>query len=194
MTGAQTASFVVLTTAVVLVYLLVVIGVPRLARLLFRHRLDVIRDECVDAILDGRLHEATSVRRFLRTIDTAMAISRELTLPRIFALAQALVDVGIDLSQVIPRGWYADLEADEQKIMVQLDKRLCHAYGTYLDWGSPVSWVRRPFVLLIEQLRPAGDTAKARKAVAVVARETLQPTAARPLPVIPSPRHLFAGR
>ena len=58
LTDAQAATFVTLLAALTCLFLLVILGVPRLARLLFRHRLEVIRDDCMDAILDDQLREA----------------------------------------------------------------------------------------------------------------------------------------
>ena len=194
MTSTQTASFVALIAALVLIYLLAIIGVSRLARLLFRHRLEVIRDDCVDATLEGRLPETPSVRRFLHTVETGAAVSHVLTLPRLFALAQALVDMGVHIEEVALPTCYADLQPVERKIMYQLEERLCCAYKSYLNWGSPASWARRPFISLAGLLRPSGRTAKAKEALPAVAREELEDTTVRPSPALLSPRHIFAGR
>lgn len=195
MTSTQTASFVILITALVLILLLLIIGVPRLARLLFRHRLEIIRDECIDAILDDHLREAPSVRHFLRTVETATQISHYLTLSRLFALAWAMIDSGVDTkTAVTPPASYDDLHRAEREIMRQLDSRLCRAYASYLNWGSPASWPRRPFVALAGLIRPAGHIAMARKALPAVARETLQDTAARRSPARPIPVPHLADR
>jgi hypothetical protein len=189
----QTASFTTLIAALVLICLLVIIGVSRLARLLFRHRLEVIRDECVDAILEGHLHKTPSVRHFLRTVEAGTAVSHVLTLPRLFALAEAMIDVGVPIESIALPTCYADLEPAERKIMYRLEDGLCSAYRSYLNWGSPASWPRRPFVCLAGLIHPSGRTAKAKEALPAVAREELEDTGVRP-PTLPSTRHLLAGR
>jgi hypothetical protein len=193
-TSAQTATFLTLLAALALLFLLVTAGVPRVARLLFRCRLEIIRDDCMDAILDDQLREAPSVGYFLRVIETGAAIPRLLTLPRIFALSRALVDGSIDIEDVAPPPSYADLGPDERGIMHRLDARMCDAYASYLNWGSPVSWILRPFVLLVGRIYPGSDIVKAEDALPAVVRETLRDAPDKRARLNPRYGHLFAGR
>jgi hypothetical protein len=192
MTSNQATSLAALGGALLLLFLLVIIGIPYLARLEFIRRLESIRDECFDAILQDRLHEGQSVELFLRGVETSAAASRLLTVPRLLAFARALIDVGIDPQELVLLPGYPDLPAGERHIMGELEARLCEAYRCYLNWGSTTSWIRRPYLWLISCLRPASAIARAREVLPAVARETLQHTA-KPTRN-PPPGHLFASR
>lgn len=176
MTSAQTATLGALTGSLVIPFLLAVIGVPRLARLVFLHRLEVIRDDCIDAILEDRLTEADSVSRFLQVAETGADLPRFLTLPRLFALSRAMVDAGIDVENVAPPPSYSDLRPGERQLMRELDGRMSAAYKAYLNWGSPASWVLRPARFLISHIHPSSAFVKAEVAVPAVARERLTET------------------
>lgn len=193
MTSTQTASLAALAGALFLLFMLVIVGIPRLARLLFRYRLEVLRDECMDAILDDRLREAGPARRFLRAVEAGAAVPHLLTMPRLFAIAQALVDAGVDLQELAPPPDYTDMLPHERRIMDRLDTRLSDAYRSYLDWGSPAIWVRRPCLWLLSWIRPASDIVKAREVLPAVARETLQDSTAKPRRAA-LPGHLSASR
>lgn len=193
MTSTQTASLAALAVALFLLFMLVIVGIPRLARLLFRYRLEVLRDECMDAILDDRLREVGPVRRFLRAVEASAAVPHLLTMPRLLAITQALMDAGVDLRALAPPPGYADLRPDERGIMDQLDARLSDAYRSYLDWGSPAVWVRRPCLWLVGWIRPASNIVRARAVLPAVARETLQDSTAKTRRAV-LPGHLFASR
>jgi hypothetical protein len=188
-TSAQTAAFASLVISLAVLFLLVILGIPRLARLVFVHRIEVIRDACMDAILDDQIRETSSVRRFVQVTETGAELPHLLTLPRLFALSKAMVDVGIDVSHVASAHTYADLPAAQRGVMLELDDRLCKAYASYLNWGSPAGFVLRPLGALMSRIQPGSAFAKAEDAVPAVARETLAQ---------PSRRNLsygnFAGR
>jgi hypothetical protein len=192
-TSAQTATFVSIVASLVILFLMVIIGIPRIARLVFLRRIEVIRDECVDTILDDRLHETPSVKSFLRLVETGARLPHLLTLPRLFALSRAMVDCGIDIDREASLPTYDDLCPEQRNIMLRLDKRMCVAYMSYLTWGSPASLVLRPLGMLMSHLLPGSAFTKAEDAVPAVARETLRET-----PAQPSRRGLsysyFAGR
>ena len=174
LTSAQTATFVTLLAALICLFLLVILGAPCLARLLFLHRLEVIRDDCMDAVLDDRLREAPSVELFLKVTETGAALPRQLTPPHLYAASRVIVDAGIDIADLAPPPTYEDLGPDERGIMDELDKRMRMAYTAYLKWGSPASWILRPLVFLASRIHPGSDLAKTKVALPDVARETLQ--------------------
>ena len=193
MTSKQAMSLAALGGTLFLLFLLVVVGVPYLARLLFIRRLESIRDDCFDAILQDRLHEDRSIELFIRGVETSAAAPRLLTVPRLLAAARALVDVGVDLQELVLLPGYPDLPAGERRIMGELEERLREAYRCYLNWGSAASWARRPYLWLVSSLRPASAIAKAREVLPAVAREALQHPA-KPTHRNPLPGHLFASR
>lgn len=191
MTSAQSAAFATLTVAVTALFILLIAGVPQLARLLFRKRIEVIRDDLVDAILDDKLRETRSVQRFLKAAEAGTALPRRLTLLRIYALARAAIDSGIDVEGASRRPQFSDLEPAERQLMQELDARLCRAYVSYLSWGSPSALILKP-LLLIARLRRRGETVKAGDALPAVARESLRAGAAQPSSLIPW-RFVMAG-
>jgi hypothetical protein len=178
-TSAQIATFVTMAAALALIVLLAVVGTPRLAGLVFVYRLEVIRDNCMDAILDDKLHESTSVRRFLRGIETATAWPEHLTLPYLFAVSQEMVAAGIDVARLGVPPKYDDLGDRESRFMLDLDARMCDAYRSYLNWASPVGWLLRPITIVVSRIRPRSTIAIARGAVHGVAREILRQPIAR---------------
>jgi hypothetical protein len=193
LTSAQTVTLGALTGSLLILFMLAVIGVPRLARLIFLHRLEVIRDDCIDAILEDRLKEAASVSRFLQVAETGANVPHFLTLPRLFALSRAMVDAGIDVDKVAPPPSYSDLQPGERQLMRELDERMCAAYKAYLNWGSPASWILRPARFLVSHIHPSSAFVKAEGAVAAVARERLSEAPVRPSRGRLSYQH-FAGR
>ncbi len=175
--GAASA-LAVLLIAMAVLCVLTVVGIPYLTRLLFRHRLEVIRDDCMDEVLRGHLRLLPSVERFLLATEIGSPRPRLLNLPRIFAAYKAMTGLGVDLQQVAPVPSYDELQADEQRIMRWLDYRLCTAYHSYLKWGSPMSWVLQLVVPLISSINPQSRIVEAEDALPALARETLQRTGA----------------
>jgi hypothetical protein len=191
-TSAQSAAFAALAIAIVALFVLVITGVPQIARLLFRKRMEVIRDDLVDAILDDKVRETRSVQRFLKAAEAGTNLPRRLTLARIYALAKANVDSGIDMKAVSRRPQFSDLEPAERELMRDLDSRLCRAYVSYLSWASPSALVLNPLLTLIGRVRRSGETVKAGDALPAVARESLRAGTAQQSSLIP-PRFFAAG-
>lgn len=96
MTSAQAQWFWALIVACAFVFALVLAGCPGLARLLFRHRLEGIRDDGVDAVLDGRLRRDDPVRTFLNVLELIAAHARWVTPARGVAMVSGLRDLGVD--------------------------------------------------------------------------------------------------
>jgi hypothetical protein len=175
MTSAQAQSFATLITALAVVLTIVLAWAPKLARLLFRHRLDAIRDEGVDAILDGRLRQEPPVDAFLQAVDQGRKYARWLTLARNVAILSAPADLGVDDPIVMhsPNSSW-ELDGHERKIMHGLEQRIADAFRSYLIWGSPLGWALAPIALIASRTRPGGELAKAEDALPALARETMR--------------------
>jgi hypothetical protein len=193
MTGMQVATLAVVFATLVALCLLVILGVPGVARLIFRHRLEVIRDECMDATLRNELRTLPSVQQFITTTEASAARPQSLSLPRVFAAYQAMVSLGIDVRKVAPPPRYTELAQHERAVMEELENRVCDAYSSYLTWGSPMSWLLRLVVSFLSAVHPGSDTVPAEDALPAVAREALQGPdwhlAHKSLV-----RHIYAGR
>lgn len=192
MTNAQSAAFTALAVAIITLFFLVIMGVPWIARLLFRKRMEVIRDDLVDAILTDKLREARSVQRFLKAAEAGAEQHRRLTLARIYAVAKASVGSGIDIEATARRPRYSDLEPAERQLMQEFNSRLCQAYVSYLTWGSPSALVLKPLLALIARVHRGSEAVKAKNALPAVARESLRAGTAQPSPLIPR-RFFTAG-
>jgi hypothetical protein len=172
MTGTQAATFAVLFGTLVTLCLLVILGVPGVARLMLRHRLEVIRDDCVDAVLRNELRTLPSVQQFITATEASAMRPRSLSFPRVFAVYQAMVSLGIDVREAAPPPpQYAELGQDERVVMQRLEDRVCDAYRSYLKWGSPMGLLLR---LLVSLLDPTSDKVPAEDALPAVAREASQ--------------------
>lgn len=158
MTGSDIGSFVSLIAACVIVLTLIVTGIPYLARVLFRHRVEVLRDECVDAIFDGKLRPEASVKSFIRSTENIGPRARRLTLLRALVTYVALVRLQTPRSVLPPPPSYPDLGPDEQLIMGALDKRYQDAFRSYLSWGSATAWIVAPLLKVIfHRVNPEAD-------------------------------------
>lgn len=193
MTSAQVTAFVTLVLAIIALFVLVIRGVPQIARLLFLRRIEVIRDECMDAVLDGRLRETRSVGRFLKAIDVGADIAPHVTLARMFAVARAMVDTGRDTGSMARSPRFSDLSPAEREFMHTLDERLYRAYISYLTWGSPAALVLKPYLVLAGRFRRGGRIVKAEDAMPAVARETLRAGTAQDI-LLWRPRISMAAR
>jgi hypothetical protein len=171
--STQLESFVTLTATSALVIILVILGGPRLARLLFRQRVESIRDDCMDAILDGRLQRGPLVDRFLAAIEHGAERARWRTLPRIVALYIACVNLGVGRAGPAERPSYAELRPDERDMMHSLETRVEAAYQSYLVWGSPAGWAFGPLVLIAHHIRPRGKLATTDGTLPALAREAM---------------------
>jgi hypothetical protein len=187
--SAQIAVAATLAIAIAALFLLIILGIPLMARLLFTKRMEIIRDDCVDAILNDKLRETQSVERFIRVVETGTEISRRLTLPRIFAVARAAVDIGIDIKSMTRAPKYTDLVPSERHLMQELDSRLCAAYVSYLTWGSPAALILKPFLAIASRVHHNSEMVKAEDALPAVARETLRAGAVQSSVLVP--RRLF---
>lgn len=193
MTDTQDATFAILLGALAALCLIVIVGVPAVTRLLLRHRLEIIRDACVDAVLGGQLRNLPSVQEFIAATESSAARPRPLSLPRVIAAYMAMTSLGIDVREMNHSPRYPELNRPERLIMDGLEDRLCDAYRSYLKWGTPMSWLLRPLVSLLGAGYPTIDTVPAEGPLPAVAREAFQGTDrhASPKSLI---RHTYAGR
>jgi hypothetical protein len=179
LTSAQIAVIGAMVSALALVSLFAVTGIPRIARLVFVHRLEVIRDDCVDAILAGQVSESPSVARFLKVAETGAEQPRLLTMPWLFAVSRAMIDLGVVIPDTSSVPGYDDLPPAAGERMKQLHRRLCAAYRSYLAWGSPAGWILHTIGLIARLLHPGSTLARTDYAVPAAAWKTAAATPAR---------------
>jgi hypothetical protein len=168
-TGADVGSFVSIVAASVLVMALIVTGIPALARVLFRHRVEALRDECVDAILDGKLRPEPTVESFIRSTEQIGSRARRLTLLRAITMYIALVRLQTPRSVLPAQATYSDLEPDEARIFSDLERRYKDAFWSYLSWGSATAWIIAPLLKVIfRRVNPKADVATEREVLPMV--------------------------
>jgi hypothetical protein len=143
---------VALTGTSALVFALVILGGPRLARLLFRQRLEAVRDDCMDEILNGRLRRDPAVDKFLTATARGAERAQWRTLPHLLALYVACVQLKVRRPAQQPT--YTGLQPGEREIMKDLDARVERAYRSYLRWGSPLGWAQALLVLTVRLRHP----------------------------------------
>lgn len=171
-TSSGVGSFVSLIAAAALVIILILIGIPSLARILLRYRLDTLRDDCVDAILDGKLPRDSSVQSFIRSVERIGPRARLLTLSRAIAMYLAFVKLGTPVSDLTIAPSYHHLTSDERKLMSDFDSRRQAALWSYLIWGSPMGWAIAPVLLVINRrVSPSSPVAKPEDALPKLTRE-----------------------
>ena len=174
MTGSQAGSFAVLIGGLIAVAAVAVVGLPCLARMRFRDRLEAIRDDGVDAIIAGRLRQEEPVADFLAAIEVGGDYARWVTFARNVAILTALADLGFeDPRDLYPPPSYCELDGGERKIMHSLEERATSAFRSYLIWGSPLGWALAPIAVLTVKARPHGKVAKAEHALPAAARKTI---------------------
>ena len=169
MTGADVGSFVSMIAASVLVMALIVIGIPALARVLFRYRVEALRDECVDAIFDGKLRPEPTVESFIRSTEQIGPRARRLTLLRAVTAYIALVQLQTPRSVLPAQTTYSDLEPDEARILSDLERRYNDAFWSYLSWGSATAWVIAPLLKVIfRRVDPKADVVTRKEVLPMV--------------------------
>jgi hypothetical protein len=169
----QVESFGTLIAVSAVLVVIVLVGGPALARLLFRSRLEVVHDIAVDAILDGDLQPEHPVKTFIEAVDHAAEHPRWLTLARGVAMLRALEDLGIeDPTKLAPQLSYRGLQPSERELMHELEQRTYAAFRSYMIWGSPLGWAVAPFIFLVK-FHPGKRFTKTDKTVPAVAREVM---------------------
>jgi hypothetical protein len=165
-TSTELGVFATLIATSAVVIVLILTGVPRLARLLFRQRLETIRDDLVDAVLDGRLPREASLQSFIKSLDQVGDQARLLTLPRAIAMYLALVKLRVPNATLGPVDSFGSLESDERRLMHEFEKRRQSALWSYLTWGSPLGWAMAPLLVAITRhIHPVGKLADAEEAL-----------------------------
>jgi hypothetical protein len=140
MTGAQLAMFATLVGAVVCAWLALFYLFPLAARARFQYRATVLRDECSDAVLDGRLRHVAPVQSFLDRADRMAAR------PDFFSLTNALT-----LHRTMRKlNWKPEpskqicdfpLKPEEQELLDRLNRELERAFVHRLVFGSSFGWL-----------------------------------------------------
>ena len=174
MDGAQTGSFAVLVAAMAIVAALVLLGVPCVARLIFRSRMEAIRDDGVDAILAGQLRHEPPVSAFLAALERVARRANWATIARNGAIVRALYDLEVEH----PRDEFLAfdfrcLDSAERKIMSDLEWRVIDAHRSYMIWGSPLGWIFSMIVLVATRYGPESKLGKTQRTMPDVTRETM---------------------
>jgi hypothetical protein len=174
MTSSQAASFATIIVALATILALVLTGAPCLARMWFRHRLEAIRDDGVDAILNGQLRQEFPVSDFLHALELGGKGARWLTIARSVAVVAALADCDVDDPRNMVKGRsHCDLEPGERKVIHGLEERAAAAWRSYLIWGSPLGWALAPLASVAARYRPHGKVARTEDALPAAAREAM---------------------
>jgi len=137
-TGAQLAVFATLVAILGGVWVTLFFLLPLNARATFQYRATVLRDECLDAVFNGRLRRTAPVEWFLERAG-AMAERPELfSLTRALAVHQAMVELGCDGEE---RPSHASLKPEESELLDRLDHQLDRALVQRLVLGSSFGWL-----------------------------------------------------
>lgn len=198
-TGAALGSFIILIAASAIVIVLVLTGGPALARLLVRHRLEAIRDDCVDAVLDGWLQRDESVDHFIRSVERTARCARRVTLLRSLAMYIAIVKLQVSRAEFPTAPSYCDLNPAERKFMHGLEKRQLDALWSYLTWGSPMGWAIAPLLIAINRrVRRTAKVATPKDALPCLTRDAAlcneQSESPATVQWVNGSHHLFAPR
>lgn len=170
----QIETFMTLVAAFGAVIVLVIRGAPALARLLFRHRLEAVHADAVDAILDGQLRLEPPVKAFMRIVEQGEEHARWMTLPRSLAVLRALYDLGVENPGALARRpSFCDLDQSERKIMHSLEDRLYAAFQSYMIWGTLLGWLFAPVMFTTRRWRRGGKRAQTDSSLPNVARDAL---------------------
>jgi len=114
-------------------------GVPLVARIGFVNRIDELRDRAVDKVLAGELPiDSLPVREFVEVLDALSRSSRHLTIARMVAYEAVWAKAGIKPRK---RPSFAELDAEQRKVMHAFERELVNSVRSYLLWGSPVGYV-----------------------------------------------------
>jgi hypothetical protein len=195
LTGTTSALLLVFLAVAACLILAIFVGIPYLVRLTFRARLEVIRDDCMDAILDGRLAREKSVCEFLQVMDNSAEIARRSTLSRALATFLALRQLGVrDPRELVSSPDYCDLEPSQQEVMESFEERNFAAVRSVILWGSPLGWLLAPVAWLASRYHPQGELAKTDNALPLVAREVVCERSELASMLQRRSRHSFAGR
>jgi hypothetical protein len=151
------------------------IAVPYLARQAFRARLGEIRDDTVDALLDGRLPRGATADAFLEilAVTAGRLAAASLTDNILAALDYCRQGISRPAARLSPAG-AAGLRPAEREIMRKLENRACDAYQQFIIWASPVGWLTAPAILARRRLAPP------RPAHACGQESAARPAAGRP--------------
>jgi hypothetical protein len=196
-TSAELGAFASLIAASGLVIFLILVGVPAVARLLFRYRLETVRDDCVDAVLDGQLPSDPSVKAFVGSVDRLATRARDLTLPRAVAMYITFLRFGVPENALPEPACYRELEPAQHKLMDEFERRRGAALWSYLTWGSLMGWVLAPaLVAIAHRVSPVGRFVKPADALPKLTRDAVlcSDQSSSPLAVEWVSRRLFAHR
>ena len=138
MTGEGLAVFAAIVVLALSAWTTLFYLVPLIARSRFQYRATVIRDECIEAVFDGRLPRSAPVEEFVATADSMAKHPEEYTLLRALAAHRAMKDLGC---QVPEPPSYGSLKPEERRLLHKLDSQLFEAFSDRLIRGSSFGWL-----------------------------------------------------
>jgi hypothetical protein len=128
-TGVQAPALVLLLAGLAPAAGTGVAGLAWLARLRLRHRIEVIRDDGVLAVIDGALPGTPAVCRYLAALEAMAARpGTGCAAARLHLVTAALPD---------PR----DLTPGQRRVLDSLTCRVLAAARSCLIWGRPAAWL-----------------------------------------------------
>jgi len=180
---------VTFTISLAITLVLAVWGIRRLAQIAFTSRLEAIRDDCEDAVLDGRLREKQQVKELLSRLDDMMKYGRRVTYARLLALRLAASQVGLDIvaEAQTEELSYSGLQPTERRIMHELEERLLQAWVSYVNLSTPLGWAHTVASRIGRRLRPGKPNRRAQA-------DSLPTLAAKDVCRLPARRSPITGR
>jgi hypothetical protein len=113
-------------------------GSQSLARLQFRHTIEAIRDDGVDAILDGRLRADGPASYYLGSLET---MAEQANWDTVAIAVKFLPNMAVEGEGREPSPIFLSMTVEEQNILRGLQARVKAAVRAYLIWGNPVRWL-----------------------------------------------------
>lgn len=115
--------------------------IPAQLRSMFRYRVWRLRDEFVDAVLDGRLQWGPSVDDLLERMEFTIRAARELTLVRLLSVHFLVRDLRLQERK--------PAHTDEEILLEEYRFRLIQLVAMHVMAGSPSGWIGSVLLSLI---------------------------------------------
>ena len=158
MNGGELLSFVASSLTSIFVTAAIFWGVPRLARTAFRAQLDMIRDDLLCDVANGRLTNHAAASRFLDRLELLHRHAYWVRLSRAFALTRALAAAGKKPESLLVD--FNELPLPERRLMYEYQARIVDAGIKQLLRGSVAGWILIPMVAFARLSNETGSPAR----------------------------------